>query len=184
MAATRFSLYRSILTGVLATAAIAGGIVLGFIVAPKLGLTQAAPPITPSLLQNESALEISEFFPELAVVDRDSREFSLSAHLDGQKTVVAFVTATCYPCLLTVDLFLESDAVRKGDYQAVLITPEPALFTPQPGIRILAADSTALLQYGIEKYPTVVGVGSDRRIRFVSSGYTDILSDRFFLQNL
>ena len=165
---------------------IVAGIFAGFFISVKSGLTERysnrVP--SPSQLNNTTTLEVGEQFPSLEVYDLQDNPVDFSQLLEGRYSIVAFVSNGCTPCTRLITFLDTLSAVKAGDFQIVLLARDAEPFRKTTPFQTLELKTETYEQLNVDIFPTILGVGADGRIRFVSSGFTLSINDAFLEKNM
>lgn len=165
---------------------IVAGIFAGFFISVKSGLTEQysnrVP--SPSQLNNTTTLKVGEQFPSLEVYDLQDNPIDFSQLLEGHKTIVGILSAGCSPCEAFVQYFEESDLISSKEYRVLLLSFDRDYFAENFSFQAFKLLPEIEDDLSINVYPTIVGVGEDLTIRFVSSGFSGVINEKFIQRNL
>jgi len=169
--------YKSfIIKAVIICVTIALGVYFGMFIAVKTGLTGSGgqPAVTPDTMRNTTNLEIGDLLPDIAVIDLDSNPVELTALLQGQKTILAFVADGCNPCHDLLADLLTDEAVKSGKRQVLLLSDNAAAYSKTGGFPIYQFSREMLAAFEIQSMPTIIGIDGAKGqniIKFVTTGY-------------
>lgn len=172
---------RLITQGVLLTVIIAIGVFCGIYAATATGIADRVGwrSITPGTMDNQSRLRLNELWPLITVTDLADRPVTFDTVLSGRKTVIGFVSQGCEACRIFAEQFGKVHQESGGAFQLVLLSPNAEFFAATYGCRAYRITDDLLSQYAIGIFPTIVGIGDDGVIKFVSSGYPPKLNAAF-----
>ncbi len=127
--------------------------------------------------------------PQVEIIDIDGQPFYLKDLVSGQNTVVLFMSVGCDPCTEAIEQWKEyaadipeglqvigvnnGDCDDVGDYIAMTGMPYPVYCDTA---HVLALD------YGINQYPSIMGIGSDGVIAFLGAGMYEFFTPQNALE--
>lgn len=145
--------------------------------------------VTPDNLPNKTTLKMGDLLPDLPIRSLGGRDLTLSEMTGARKTVIAVVLPGCDPCKQLLAQWQKDNlAGTPSAWQIVLLAAGSRtdnnlddLAEFQQAYPVYFCDVAKLTDAcGISSFPSLVGVGADRRIRFVASGLVYQLDRVFF----
>ncbi len=154
----------------------------GVLVAAFLGITAGSylvqqKPAKASKLGTNFMLKSGQNFPEFKFSDLDGGMFDLGPKLQGKKSILILLTADCPHCVQVVKRWDSAYASIGPEYQVMGISYEKierlkefrdANKIPFPLYNDAMGKFTG--KYKVDAYPTIIGVGENKRIAFVEFG--------------
>lgn len=153
---------------------IAGGVALGYVVAARFGVSDRAQnfDIEDPDMFNKTLLRTGEKLPSLEAWIEGDSSLVLPLVQHDRKTILAFVSGGCEPCEYVVTLLDSVDAARSSSLHIILLAEEPEDFYYDTAFDLFRVDPERVSEFGIQAFPTVIGVDEDGTISFVSSGFS------------
>lgn len=152
--------------------------------------------LSPEDLPNNSLFEIGEVFPNYKFTESDSdNDFEIRNFTNNKgRTLLIIVSPTCEPCHVFAD-FWNKKIIDKidEDVNILLVFDSSEVETSNPDEKPLTLNrSIAVTTNRFEQSrsdrllgtPTIVGLDSDCRIKFISSGFSPALDAEFINKNL
>ncbi len=122
-------------------------------------------------------LKAGETFPACTFMGLDGQPADLYQTLEGKKSLMVFLSTDCHPCGALTDKFNEEYPKAGTEYKLVGISYEPLPKMMQyrdekkltfPLYQDTLGKFTA--QYGIDSYPTLIGLNEKQQIVFIEFG--------------
>jgi hypothetical protein len=156
---------------------IAGGVTTGFLVANRISSRGHAQVFDGTLsdLLNQTTLAVGDTLPDFAVRDGRDSTLALAPIVRGHKTILAFVSRGCEPCEDLVEFLTERDIAKKGPCKVVLLAAGVQGYEA-PGYDVFRVDRPTIDELRVRIFPTVIGLHSDGKIAFVSSGFSRLMT--------
>lgn len=179
--------YRSMLVkAVIYFVVIGGGVTSGIVIATKLGVADKLASITYTVedLENNSQLQGKQPFPLLEATDADGNFVDLRPQLNGQRCVVAIISAGCEPCHRFVRFVDRVGLGAEDDLRVILLAVDPEPFRGETDLSVLQVSMDQLNEHEIYSFPTIIGVAEDGRMTLVSSGFSRHITEDFLRDNI
>lgn len=189
--AIRHFIVKAIIAGVLIFLGVGGGVYVGTALSNR-GIFKDT---SPGGFSNNSYLEIGTKFPDYTLVDHETGQETSVAKLAAQKpTLLLFVSSACGACM-TMVAYLRDNIIDNLDREPQIIMiynseqldymEDNSLLLDIPGSRIFGTNRHEQIQQdGIYVTPTLVGLDSDREIKFVMTGFSRKLNAEFINKNI
>ncbi len=122
-------------------------------------------------------LKVGEAFPNYTFMGLDGQMADLQKTLEGKKSLLVFLSTDCHPCGELTKKFTEEYPKAGADYKLLGISYEPLPKLTQyreerkvsfPVYQDMLGKFTA--QYGINSFPTLVGLNEKQQIVFIEFG--------------
>lgn len=177
---------RALLFSVLVFAGVTAGVYVG----TALSNRPAPFEITPEVLDNDSYLKIGDKFPNFDLIAFETKEKTSLGELNTQSLLLlVFVSPSCEMCHHFVP-YLSHNIINKlrPDIHAFTIIDSNDIFEPASVMDSLLVDgvpcfltdrSSQRLEDGISAIPSIVGIGKDMKIKFLMTGYNNLLNADF-----
>ena len=173
MADDRSSMGSTLLKGLGLFIVIVAGIYAGFWISVKSGLTESlsgGPGNARAV--NQTNVKTGDVFPSVAAAGIGGTEIPLGPVLESQKTILAFLSGTCEPCLMFAEAVPEWEVVESGEYQVVILTDSPDVFAGEPSFKVYQSSFPMLDSLNVRAFPTIFVIDESGEVQFVSSGYS------------
>jgi hypothetical protein len=157
---------------------IVGGVATGFLIASHLSKRGDALVfnLEASGLLNRTALSEGDDFPDIHIRDEGDTAVALTPMFEGRRAILGFVSRGCEPCDELLEFFEEKGFPRPGDPRIVLLSVGVQRYESK-GFECFRVERSAIDTLEIRMFPTVIGLDSDGKVSFVSSGFSrDIIA--------
>ncbi|HWR82303.1 MAG TPA: hypothetical protein VN285_03275 [Candidatus Deferrimicrobium sp.] len=186
MSILRSTYAKIIISTILGTIGIAGGIYLGFALTGERPQTpwSAAPPPEPEFPpEKRPVFEAGDLFPTVDCIDVDGNTTNFERVIDGRPTAFLFVQYGCGPCYELLRFWVEEiDPILIPQAQVVICLPDDAGEPPTPYENLIHGKTVVkyaknLFQktYNFVLYPTVVTVDKSGFIQHIQLGFDQTL---------
>jgi len=170
-----------ILRSIIFVVIIAIGTSLGLFLGNKLGFVgiTEGKPLEPKDIIHDTNLIVGQKFPNTQVENLSRNRFNLDFLINGEKTLLCFVSNGCEPCLEFVDEMTENSAYTNSDYKPVLITMDLEFYDENYNFTAYRPMVDFLNAQSIHKYPTLIGIDQNRVIKFIIPGLSSFIDPDF-----
>ena len=162
---------------------ITAGVVSGFFIAVKTGLTQTGARYDSPEERNRTTIEVGTPAAELSEVYLSRKISSFTGPAHEQATLLAFVSGGCMPCQ-NFTRYIQKLKDEGQVFNAVLFSNDPDFFRSLCDFDVLERFDPFLEEYDIHVYPTILGIDKEGKVSFVLSGFNESMDSDFILDNL
>ena len=157
---------------------IAGGVATGFLVANHLSKKDQTGvfDVEPSDLLNRATLAIGDVLPAITVYDDGDSVSVLNPLAGDQKTIIAFVSKGCAPCDDFLTFLEELEVATTGLCRVVLLAFGVGDVSGGTDFEVFRIEPETLNELEIRIFPTIIGLGTDGKIDFASSGFSRVMT--------
>jgi hypothetical protein len=161
---------------------IVAGIYVGFWISVKSGLTDSLSgrSALPQQL-NQTNVKAGDQFPTISALDVSGEEVSLEPVIDGQKTILAFLSGTCEPCLMLAGDLPGFQAVRSGEYRVVILSESPEVYRESGEFDVYGSRFEVIDSLNVRAFPTVFVIDESGVVEHVSAGYSQGAGERVIM---
>ncbi|MDH3890140.1 MAG: redoxin family protein [candidate division Zixibacteria bacterium] len=135
--------------------------------------------VLPASLRNSTNLEIGQTMPSITAYHQDGEPMDLQSVLVGRKTVLGFVSQTCGPCKQFIKFLEGSELLASEGYQILLLSVKPEDDLANYVLPVFRVSEELQKELAIDMVPTMIGIGEDATIQFVSCGFSGIITDEY-----
>lgn len=139
--------------------------------------------------QPADASRLSQPFPSVFLKDLSNKVVPADQLLEGKNTVILFISPTCQPCSDEIERWKPYLPSLQPPFQVIGISPEPpaelVLYVKEHQINFpLYSDPAGTLveYFSLSTYPTLVGVTTQRIVKFIRPGYASDLTPTHYLR--
>ena len=177
------SLKTSIVKVLVLFVIITAGVVTGFFIAVKTGLTQSGFRPEGPEDRNRTKIEVGTPVSEMSEIYLNKKVPSFINYAQNKATVIAFVSRGCQPCQAFAG-YLQNLKDGGLEFNAILFSNDPEYFSALCDFDILDRYDPFLEKYDIHVYPTIFGIDKEGKVSFVLSGFNESMDSDFILSNL